>query len=73
MCAEVKTTYTKDFKRRAVARLANGALMEDVAAAVGVSKSTVWRWRAALIAERKALVEASRKEPTLLQKMMGPD
>lgn len=52
--------YTIDFKRRAVARLANGARVCDVSRAAGVPASTILRWRRELREQRTRAVEAAR-------------
>lgn len=54
-------TYTLDFKRRAVARLTNGARLCDVSRAVGVPTQTILRWRAEMRARQAQAVEVSRR------------
>jgi transposase-like protein len=54
--------YTTDFKRRAVARLANGARLCDVSNAAGVPKATLLRWRAEQRQRMESQVTMSRKE-----------
>jgi transposase-like protein len=54
------TAYTLDFKRRAVAKLANGCRIADVSKAAGVPRATILRWRAEMRAQREAQVQASR-------------
>ena len=58
-------TYTLDFKRKALARLTNGARLCDVSRAAGVPTATVLRWRRELLAEREARVQAARIEAQL--------
>jgi transposase-like protein len=52
--------YTPDFKRRVVARLANGARLCDVSRASGVPGRTILNWRAEIRAKQARAVEVSR-------------
>lgn len=52
--------YTLDFKRRAVAKLANGCRLSDVSKAAGVPKATILRWRREFREQRAKAVMASR-------------
>jgi hypothetical protein len=54
------TTYTLDFKRKAVAKLANGCRLADVSKAAGVPRATVLRWRREARSARDAQVQAAR-------------
>ena len=52
--------YSPDFKRRAVAKLANGCRLADVSKAAGVPRATLLRWRREAHAERDYAVGVSR-------------
>lgn len=62
--------YSTDFKRRAVARLANGCRIADVAKAAGVPRATLLRWRREARAERDLVVAVSR---TVSELTLGGD